>query len=191
MRDRIASVMAIMLLALVAATSYWYSRSLNSTDASPASRLQRVDADAQSITLYQFDPQGRAQYRLAAERMTHYGDTDDADLVEPRMVSLRPEAPQLRAQSRRAHVENNGERVRLMRDVVLTRQTRDGRPPLRVTTESLVALPDQDRYTTDQPVLVERGADSIRARGMDLDNITQRAEFASEVVDTLAPQHPK
>jgi hypothetical protein len=37
-------------------------------------------------------------------------------------------------------------------------------------------------------VLVERGLDSIRARGMDLDNIAQRIEFSSEVVDTITPE---
>ena len=81
---------------------------------------------------------------------------------------------------------NNGERVRLVGDVVLTRQTRDGLPPLRITTEELLALPDRDRYLTEEPVRVERGRDSITARGMDLDNVTQRVQFASEVVDTIA-----
>ena len=87
-----------------------------------------------------------------------------------------------------AHIENDGERIRLSGDVVLTRASRPGLPPLRVSTEMLLALPDQDRYSTDRPVLVDRGADSIQAHGMELDNIAQRVEFLADVVDTIAPQ---
>jgi lipopolysaccharide export system protein LptC len=189
MRERLASVVAIVLLALVAATSYWYSRSLNAERAGAPAVLQRVDVDADAVTLIQFDPAGRAQYRLVADRMTHFADTDNVDLAAPRLLSLRADKPRLRASAKMAHVENNGERVRLVGDVVLTRQSRGALPPLRVTTESLLAMPDRDRYTTDLPVRVERGRDAISARGMDLDNVAQRIEFGSDVVDTITSVH--
>src|ERR1700740_444683 len=60
MRDRIASVIAIVLLALVAATSYWYSRSLQS-GATAIVLHPKVDADADAVTLIQFDSLGRAK----------------------------------------------------------------------------------------------------------------------------------
>jgi lipopolysaccharide export system protein LptC len=190
MRDRIASVIAIALLALVAAISYWYSRSLQSE--APAERAHpSIDADAAQVTLVQFDSVGRAKYKLFAQRMTHYVQNDDADLLNPRLVSLRPDEPRVEAVAQVAHLENDGERIRLSGDVVLTRALPQGRPPLRVRTQMLLALPDQDRYWTDQPVVVDRGADSILARGMVLDNIAQRVEFLSDVVDTIAPQPKK
>jgi LPS export ABC transporter protein LptC len=188
-RDRVASVIAIVLLTLVAATSYWYSRALRSDGQGSEASRARVDADADQITLVQFDEVGRAKYKLFADRMTHFAETDDVELIKPHLVSLRPDQPRVEAVARRAHVENNGERVRLSGDVVLTRDSRGGQPALRGKTETLLVLPDLDRYLTDQPVLVERGPDSIRARGMDLDNIAQRIEFSSEVVDTITPQH--
>ncbi len=189
MGERLASVMAIVLLALVAATSYWYSRALSNQGPGGPQAVAQVDADADTVTLTQFDPQGHAKYKLFADRMTHFSASDDVDLTRPRLVSLRPDEPRVEAVARAAHVENNGERVRLTGAVVLTRATRAGEPPLRLATESLLALPDQDRYSTDDPVLVEHGRDSIRARGLQLDNITQRAEFGSEVTDTIAPDH--
>jgi LPS export ABC transporter protein LptC len=120
--------------------------------------------------------------------MTHFAQTDDMDLVRPRLVSLRPDEPRVEAVARLAHMENDGERIRLTGDVLLTRASPPGAPPLRVSTQMLLALPDRDRYLTDQPVLVDRGPDSIRARGMDLDNITQRVEFLADVVDTITPK---
>jgi lipopolysaccharide export system protein LptC len=190
MRDRIASVIAIVLLALVAATSYWYSRSLRLEAPAEAAR-PKVDADADEVTLVQFDSSGRAKYKLFAERMTHYVQTDDIDLVRPHLVSLRPDEPRVEAVARLAHMENDGERIRLSGDVVLTRASPPGQPPLRISTQMLLALPDRDRYSTDLPVVVDRGADSIRARGMDLDNIARRVEFFADVVDTIAPQRKK
>jgi lipopolysaccharide export system protein LptC len=187
-RDRVASVIAIVLLTLVAATSYWYSRTLRSEGRGTEASRVTVDADADQITLLQFDEAGRAKYKLFADRMTHFAETDDVDLVRPHLLSLRPDQPRVEAVARRAHVENNGERVRLSGDVVLTRDSPGAQPALRVKTETLLMLPDLDRYVTDQPVLVERGPDSIRARGMDLDNIAQRIEFSSEVVDTITPE---
>lgn len=190
MRDRIASVIAIVLLALVAATSYWYSRSLQ-TGAATVVVHPKIDADADGVTLTQFDSLGRAKYKLFADRMTHYQQTDNVDLVSPRLVSLRPDEPRTEAVAKLAHMENGGERIRLSGDVVLTRASPHGQPPLRVSTEMLLALPDLDRYSTDRPVLVDRGRDSIQAHGMELDNITQRAEFMSDVVDTITPEAKK
>jgi LPS export ABC transporter protein LptC len=191
MRDRIASVIAILLLALVTATSYWYSRSLQS--GAPGGEAPRpiVDADADQVTLIQFDSVGRAKYKLFADRMTHYARTDNVDLLRPRLLSLRPDEPRTEAVALLAHMENDGERVRLSGDVVLTRASPEGQPPLRVSTQMLLALPDLDRYSTDQPVLVDHGADSIRARGMELDNITQRVEFLADVADTITPKPRK
>jgi lipopolysaccharide export system protein LptC len=186
MRDRVATVIAIALLALVAATSYWYSRSLQTGTAAAAAHPM-VDADADRVTLVQFDSVGRAKFKLFADRMTHYAATDNVDLVRPRLVSLRPDQPRVEAVAKLAHMENDGERIRLSGDVVLTRESSPGLPPLRVSTEMLLALPDLDRYSTDRPVLVDRGADSIQAHGMELDNIARRVEFLADVVDTIAP----
>jgi lipopolysaccharide export system protein LptC len=188
MRDRVASVIAIVLLTLVAVTSYWYSRSLQNEGRGSETARPQVDADADQITLTQFDEVGRAKYKLFADKMTHFERTDDVDLVKPRLISLRLDQPRVEVVAQQGHVENNGERVRLSGDVVLTRDSPGAQPPLRVSTQTLLALPDLDRYSTDQPVLVEHGSDSIRARGMDLDNVAQRVEFGSEVVDTITPQ---
>ncbi len=190
MRDRIASVIAIVLLALVAAISYRYSRSLQTGTPAELAR-PKVDADADEVTLIQFDSVGRAKYKLFADRMTHYAQTDDVDLVKPRLVSLRPDQPRVEAVAQLARMENDGERIRLSGDVVLTRASPPGRPPLRVSTEMLLALPDLDRYWTDRPVLVDRGPDSIQAHGMELDNIAQRVQFLADVVDTITPQPRK
>lgn len=187
MRDRVASLVAIALLALVATVSYWYSRSLQSQAGRGEAQHAQVDADADQVTMIQFDSAGRAKYKLFADKMTHYAQSDDVDLVKPRLFSLRPDQPRVQASALLAHMENDGERIRLAGNVSLTRDSPPGLPPLRVNTQAMLVLPDQDRYLTDLPVTVERGADTITAVGMDLNNVTQQVAFQSDVVDTIAP----
>jgi lipopolysaccharide export system protein LptC len=191
MRERLASVVAIVLLAVVLITSYWYSQSLLVVSGTAPPRPGSVDFFAEGIALTQFDPFGRARYKLFADRMTHYPDSDDVDMTHPRMVSLRPDQPQVRASALVAHVENNGERILLNGDVVITRAPDGAQPPMRIETEALLALPDSDRYSTDQPVQVDRGDARVRAIGMDFDNVARRVVFQSDVRSLIAPREAR
>jgi lipopolysaccharide export system protein LptC len=188
MRDRITAIIAILLLAALAGVTYWYSQAGRYAKlASPVSR-EGPDFVVHGVTLTQFDAAGRATNRLFAEQMTHYAIDDRAELQRPRYVSLRPDQPQLEARARAAVVEGGGERVVLTGDVVITRAPGpDGAPPMRLTTEKLVALPDLEQYTTDQPVEMDRGASVIRSVGMDYDNIKRTVKFHSRVRGTMEP----
>lgn len=188
MRDRITAIIAILLLATLAGVTYWYSQAGRYAKlASPVSR-EGPDFVVHGVTLTQFDAAGRATNRLFAEQMTHYAIDDRAELQRPRYVSLRPDQPQLEARARNAVVEGGGERVVLTGDVVITRAPGpDGEPPMRLTTEKLVALPDLEQYTTDQPVEMDRGASVIRSVGMDYDNIKRTVKFHSRVRGTMEP----
>jgi lipopolysaccharide export system protein LptC len=188
MRDRLVSAIAIALLAVVLITSYWYSQSLRAGAQGGAEHPGGIDFFAEHITMTQFDGEGHARYRLFADRMTHYPDSDDVDLVQPRLVSLRPDQPQVRASALSAHVENNAAYVMLQNQVVITRDGVAGQPPMRIETESLLAVPDLDRYSTDDPIRVERGGALIRAHGMDFDNLARRVEFRRDVHARFPPR---
>jgi hypothetical protein len=64
---------------------------------------------------------------------------------------------------------------------VLHREAAGNQPPLKVTTEYLLVLPDYDRYRTEREILLERGPSNERARGMDLDNVARTIVFGSDV----------
>jgi hypothetical protein len=64
----------------------------------------------------------------------------------------------------------------------------DAVPALRVDTIYLLALPDEDKYSTDQPVVVRRGEQTISAQqGMTIDNIARTTEFRGDVKINLPP----
>lgn len=188
MGERVASWFAIVLVAVVLATSYWYAQTLRTGAATETGRIGAVDFFAQDIVLTGFDALGRPRYRLFADRMTHYGNSDNVDLEKPRILSLRSDQPQVQATALHAHSTNNAETVQMSGNVVLTRAASADRAAMTMWTEELSAIPDEDHFWTDQPVRLESGATVINARGMDYDNIARRVELNSEVVGTFPPR---
>lgn len=187
MRERLVQASAILLLAILAAGSAWYARVLRQPTVTAVATPGLPDFTARQVVFTQFDANGQARFRLAAESMRHFVEDDRVELQAPRLVSLDPTRPQVQAQARSGRVDNLGERVHLDGEVRLSRAG-DGRvPPLRLATEYLLALPDQDRYQTDRPVRIERGGSTIEARGMLLDNIARTAEFAGRGRQLMAP----
>jgi len=192
MRERLTSLIAIVLLAVVSATSYWYARLLKAPKSSVIAAPGTPDFEAEKLVITQFDAQGRARNKLFAERLLHYADTDNVDLASPRLVSLRPDQPQFEVKAERGRIENAGERVHLYDAVDLRRAAGVDTPPMRARTEYLLAIPDEDRYSTDRPVDVERGSTRILAdRGMQLDNIARTAQFEGKVRIVLPPVERK
>lgn len=191
MRDRISAFIAIILLASLAGVSYWYSQTTRLKNiATPVSR-EGPDFVANGVTLTQFDATGRATNRLYAGELMHFAADDRSELSQPRLISLRPDQPQLEARAKSANVERGGERVLLSGDVVVTRAPgKDGAPPMQLRTQQLTAIPDLDRYSTDVAVEVEHGDSLVRSIGMDYDNVQRTVKFRSRVRGTIAPTAP-
>jgi len=191
MKDRISAFIAILLLASLAGVSYWYSQTTRLKKiSSPVSR-EGPDFVVNGVSLTQFDETGRATNRLHASQLMHFAADDHSELLQPRLISLRPNQPQLEARAKSANVESGGERVLLSGDVVVTRAPgRDGSPPMQLRTQQLTAIPDLDRYSTDVAAEIENGDSVVRSIGMDYDNVQRVVKFRSQVRGTLAPTAP-
>lgn len=191
MGERVASWFAVVLMLAVLITSYWYARTLREAPPPDAGRIGAVDFFAEGVALTGFDAVGRPHYRLYADRMTHFGSSDDIDLVKPRLLSMRPDQPQVQATAQLAHAQNNAQTVQMRGAVLVTRAAEGTRPQMRMRTEVLTAVPDDDHFWTDAPVRLESGATQMRALGMDYDNIARRVRLDGEVAGTFPPRvHP-
>ena len=191
MKDRITAFIAIVLLASLAGVSYWYSQTTRLKKISTPVSREGPDFVVNGVTLTQFDETGRATSRLHAGELMHFAADDHSELSQPRLISLRPNQPQLEARAKSANVEAGGERVLLAGDVVVTRAPgRDGSPPMQLRTQQLTAIPDLDRYSTDVAVEIENGDSVVRSIGMDYDNVQRVVKFRSQVRGTLASTAP-
>ncbi len=188
MSERLASWFAVVLMTAVLFTSYWYAQTLRVSAPGDSGRIGAVDFFAEGVALTGFDALGRPRYRVFADHMTHFGNSDDIDLTRPRMLSMRPDQPQVEVTALQAHATNNAERVQMQGNVVVTRAGDATRPPLRMLTESLSAVPDSDHFWTDAPVRVESGRAVLNARGMDFDNIARRLQLNGSVSGVFPPR---
>ncbi len=188
MGERIASWVAVAILGTVLVMSYWYAGDLRAGSVRDVGRIGRVDFYADNVVLTEFDAQGRPNMRVFADKVTHYDETDDADLLHPRALSLRPDRPQLQVVSDTAHTVNDFETVDMRGHVVATRAGTATRPPLRMETEEMLVIPDQDRMQTEHPVTIDSGASHLQAVGMDYNNITDRMVLHSRVAGRFPPR---
>jgi lipopolysaccharide export system protein LptC len=188
MRDRITAIIAILLLAALAGASYWYSQVIRFGDAAVPVSREGPDFVVDRATMTQFDATGRATNKLYAESLSHYPSDDRVEVTKPRLLSVRPDQPQIEARSQRARVDKGGELVTMSGDVIVTRQSgADGEPPMKMRTQVLLVEPDTEKFWTDAPIEIERGGSRVAAIGMDYDHLSRVVKFRKQVRGTVEP----
>ena len=187
MLDRLSMLIATVLLAVVTVTSYWYSREMRRPTVRATATPGTPDFIVERVVLTQFDDRGQARYKLFAEELSYFNENDDIDLTAPRLVSLLPDQPQLQATSARARVTNAGARVLMQGDVLLKRAAADNRPALTIRTERMTAIPDEERFSSDVPVLIEQGGTRLDGAAMDYDNLTRVLTVSGGLRGEMAP----
>jgi lipopolysaccharide export system protein LptC len=187
MRDRLSMLIATVLLAVVTVTSYWYSREMRRPTVRTTATPGTPDFIVDRVVLTQFDDRGQARYKLFAEELSYFNENDDIDLTAPRLVSLLPDQPQLQATSARARVTNAGARVLMQGDVLLKRAAADNRPALTIRTERMTAVPDEERFSSDVPVLIEQGGTRLDGAAMDYDNLARVLTVSGGLRGEMAP----
>lgn len=187
MRDRLSMLIAAILLAVVTVTSYWYSREMRRPTVRTPPSPGAPDFIVDRVVLTQFDDSGQARYKLFAEELSYFNENDDLDLTRPRLVSLLPDQPQLQASSARARVVNAGAQVLMQGEVLLQRAAAAGRPALTIRTERMTAIPDEERFSSDVPVLIEQGTTRLAGAAMDYDNLTRVLTVSGGLRGEMAP----
>lgn len=126
------------------------------------------------------DARGNAQYRLDAKRIVHSQQSDRSVIDQPVMISLTADRPRTSMWADQAVATNQQNQIELEGNVIITRDAFDGQPPAKITTSRATVFVQEERATTDAPVLVQRGLSTLQGIGMRFDQKTQRIEIVSE-----------
>jgi lipopolysaccharide export system protein LptC len=170
MRERGTLVMSLVLLGGLAAGSYWLAERARLTDVVPRKVGHDVDYSADKITLTRMDETGRAQYVIDAQALIHYADDDSGELTQPRLIGAKRDRPEMRVRADLGKTTSEGEEVRLYGNVVLTRAPWNGAAQLVARGPYMLALPEQEILSSDQPVDVTQGGSRVTANAMQYDN---------------------
>lgn len=181
MREKLPSLVAMVLLLILVAGTWWAADyTQRSLEVDPPRRFtHEPDSWAQNFILVRTDEQGRALNRLEGKHMLHYPDDDSYKITSARAVSNQADSPIIIATSKTAIMDQGGSRITLIGDAHAQRLPDAERKPLDVRSEVLVILPDEDVVHTEEPALVVNGNSTMRGKGMRYNNTTRQLEVFS------------
>ncbi|QRM20619.1 LPS export ABC transporter periplasmic protein LptC [Dechloromonas sp. TW-R-39-2] len=172
----------IILLALLAALSFWLQKTVDQEEQRHDSKLRHdPDAIAENFIARRFNEDGQVKYRLTAPYLVHYPDDDSSELKSPVLTSYRPEAPPVTVSSKNGKVTSKGETVYLWDDVVLTRAATPTRPEMMARMPDLTAKPDAGTAFTNNAVEITQGQSWVKGIGANLDNNNATLVLQSQV----------
>lgn len=173
MISRLSSLFPILLLAGLAALTYWLDQSMQDPLLPREKRpAHEPDYTVERLVATRMDVKGRLRDTLQSAKMVHYPDDDSTELITPRFVSFARGAP-FTVTAKRAQVSSNGGNVYFHEDVRATRAAQGAKSALVLTTEYLHLMPDDNIAKTDRPVTLSDAGMTIKAGGMELNGETR------------------
>ena len=188
MRPRASTLFPAILVALLAALTFYLQRLVEGPDGPQAPRDPGTpDFMIDNLKATKMNPDGRAEYSLAATRMVHFSATDTTEVEAPRLVQWRADAPPVRVSADRGDVSGDGKALHLRGDVVIVRESAPGRGALRIETDYLEVIPDAEIARTPERVVITQEGSRLEGVGMEFNNKTRQFELRSLVSGTYAP----
>lgn len=120
--------------------------------------------------------------RFMATRMTHYPQEDSALLEQIQFSSTEPDKPLLRVAADQAKLLMGGDDIFLSGNVLILRGEDTDKDKIRMETDFLHIIPDEDIAKTDHAVTVSRMNSLVNSVGMTLNNQTGEIQLQARVV---------
>ncbi len=187
MRERMTALIAIGLLLVLIAASYWYAVKSSYGNLRYLASENSPDFIATNATIVSFDADGKAKMKATAEEVKHYSD-DRVTMIKPVFTSVSPDAPISQVSSNSGSSEDGGASVLLTGNVVATRTADAKSDGLKLETESMTVYPDTQQMETEDFVRITSGRNIATGTGMKADNLDRTVEIKSRVKTTYHPQ---
>lgn len=190
MDERYTGWLALVLLGLLAALTFWLER-VAQPPTGAQSRTVRHDPDyiVDGLFATRMDQEGRVKHTLRAAKMTHFPDDDVTLLTEPRLISYGEGRPPVTVTAREAHMSGDGENVYFERDVRVVRAPHGNQSALVLDTQYLHVLPEENIAKTDRPVVIHNANTVINASGLELNSETRILELHGRVSGKFEPSN--
>jgi lipopolysaccharide export system protein LptC len=184
--DRMAALLAIFLLAVLAVFTYYLAEFANRGEKPAPGKVVRHEQDyfVERFTLIKLNAQGQPAFRLAADLMKHFPDDDSTEFIKPKLVSLDKSKPLITVVSDQGKAGPQGDLVELFGNVVLTRAPNEKAKLLTLYTELLLVDTNKETGATEKPVKITQGASELTGIGMDFDNLNRLFALHSNVKST-------
>lgn len=117
---------------------------------------------------------GQPRYVISGERLTHRPDDNISVIDKPVVQSMSTDHPHMTMTANTATVNQDQNQIDLAGNVDISRPGSKTSQPLRIRTEALTVLPDEEISKTDKPIQMTLGRSSVTGVGMVANNATQQ-----------------
>lgn len=191
--DALSVYLPLIVLALLASGSWWLVRSVPNLINPEANKPVRQDPDYRlaDFSVKSFDANGRMTREVTGEKAQHFPATEDLHIEEVRIFAQNDTGARMNALAKQGIATDDGAKVTLIGDAYAIKHPQPDRPQIELRGERLVALPNEDRVVSDDPVNITRARDVFTANTMNFNSNTGEYVLQGRVRGTLAPKPPK
>jgi lipopolysaccharide export system protein LptC len=172
-------LLLLMLFAVFCAFgSFWLVQVMQGDDNTPgAGAGNEPDYIIDNFSWVRMSEAGKPRYVISGDRLTHRPADNTALVEKPVVQNLTAEHPPMTMTAEHALVSQNQNQIDLTGNVDIQRPAGKDSQPLRIRTQALTVLPDEDIVKTDKPIDMKLGASSVNGVGMLANNATQQVHL--------------
>ena len=183
----LSAYLPMLLMALLAAGTWWLVKNTPVFDTSPAPAVARHEPDytMTGFSVQRFAPRGAGQARIEGDLLRHFPETDTVEIDNARIRAVAADGRVTLASATRALSNADGSEVQLLGGAHVVREAldkdRERDREIHFRGEFLHAFLNTERVRSHLPVTVTRGASQVRADAVDYDNLTGVIRFSGRM----------
>ena len=189
-----STYLPLLLMALLAAATWWLVRNAPVGDPSPVERPVRHEPDyaMTGFLIQRFAANGLMRTQIEGDRLRHYPDTDTLEIDNPRIRAVSLDGSVTLASAHRALANGDGSELQLFVDAQVVRPATAGAAAIEFRGEFLHAFRNIEQVRSHLPITLTQGATTIRADGMAYDNLARTVDLRghSRAVFETASKRP-
>lgn len=161
--------------------SFWLLQLMQATDidAQLGGPPDEPDYIVENFSFVRMTENGQPSYVLSGKRLAHIPRGDVSHVEQPLLRGVEPGRPPMTVVAKTGQVFHEEHRVELAGDVDLQRPKTAQSEALRVRTQALTVLPDEEIVKTALPIDMQLGNSSLQGTGMVANNATQQVHMSS------------
>lgn len=190
LKDRFSTGITTLILTALVAGTWWasdYAQRAVQIDP-PSKNTHEPDTWAKNIVLLRSNELGVAVSRLEGDYIEHFPDNESYEIQVPRAFNVKSDSPMTLATSKTAVLLDDGNRIIMEGNAVLTRLGDADNAPLTFSSEMLTLLVDQDLAFTDLPAVAINGRSRLSGVGMSYNNKTRQLNVMRSTDVDIAPR---
>lgn len=190
--DLASAYLPLLLMAVLAAGTWWLVRNAPAIDTHPAVAPVRHEADyvMTNFMVQRFGPDGSLRTQLEGAQLRHYPDDDTLEIDDARIRAVGDNGSLTLASANRALANGDGSEIQLIGDARVTRPADGKEAEVQFRSEFLQAFRNIEQLRTNQPVVVTQGPNVVHAQGMEYDNLRRVVQLKGRSSATFISPRP-